>query len=111
MLSSKKIPSAQGIDFRYVEIMETQHPFEIAFVDYVASRVESSEMSHSEFGRRVLGEKSGSRLWRCCRHGTPQRRFISVSEAHVMAEILGEEFPSLIWKISQWLDERQKTRK
>ncbi|MDR3044031.1 MAG: hypothetical protein LBU75_07175 [Desulfovibrio sp.] len=80
--------------------MENSIAFERALVALVAERVENSDLSHSEFGRRIFGEESGSRLWRSCRDATRPRRIL-LAEAHRMAELLGMDFPTMIWQFTQ----------
>ncbi len=74
--------------------------FERAFVALVAEKVEAAGMSHSEFGRRALGEESGSRLWRSCRDAVKPRRVL-LAEAHRMAEVLGTDYPTMVWEITR----------
>lgn len=80
--------------------MEKSVAFERAFVALLAERVESSGMSHSEFGRRVFGEDSGSRTWRSTRD--PERaRKITLAEVHLAANVLGLDFPTMVWQFTQ----------
>lgn len=74
--------------------------FERAYVALVAERVEAAGMSHSEFGRRVFGDESGSRLWRSCRDTGRTRRLL-LAEAHKMAEVLGTDYPTMVWEITR----------
>lgn len=74
--------------------------FERAYVTIVAERVDASEMSQSEFGRRVFGETSGVRLWRLCR-AEKRTRSITLAESLRMAETLGQDFAAFIWQVRQ----------
>lgn len=80
--------------------MEKSVQFERALVALVAEKVEASGLSHSEFGRRVFGEESGARLWRSCRD--PERaRKVVLAEAYTMAEVLGQDLPTMLWQLAQ----------
>lgn len=81
--------------------------FERFFVEAVSQRLEKLGMSHREFGMRLLGE-NGARLWLRVRNpnNSDKPRKLTLEEACRIAEILGEDFPSLVWKISQEMDKQ-----
>lgn len=99
-LSSENDPIAIGVNNPYTYNMEKDTIFEGLFIEAVADLVENSEMSHSEFGRAVFGDASGDRLWRAAR-GERRKRSVTVGEAYVMAEVLGLDLPTLLWRIVQ----------
>ncbi len=99
-MSTEIIPTSVGETLLYTEVMKKAEQFEQFFVEAIEARVESSSLSHSEFGRRVFESDSGPRLWRAARE-QGRKRGLSVGEAYLMAEALGIEFPALIWEIVQ----------
>ena len=100
MMSSTNYPILLGEKNLYDLPMENSKKFEYFFIEEIARRLDEAGLSHSEFGRQVFGEHSGSRLWRAAR-GENRKRGLSLSEAFKMAEILGTDYPSLIWDIYQ----------
>jgi hypothetical protein len=81
--------------------MENTDSFERVFITLIAERVEASPLSHSEFGRRVFGAASGIRLWRSCRDFEKRRRKLTLDEAYRMADVLGTDFPTMLWNMVQ----------
>ncbi|ABM29791.1 hypothetical protein Dvul_2780 [Nitratidesulfovibrio vulgaris DP4] len=80
--------------------MDKSTHFERALVALIAEQVEQRGMSHSEFGRAIFGQEHGPRLWRTARD--PKRaRKITIAEAYRMAETLGTDLPTLLWRITQ----------
>lgn len=74
--------------------------FQLFFVHEVAKMAQDAGLSHSEFGRLVFGETSGSRIWRTARD-LSRRRAISVADCYTIADVLQVDLPSMIWQITQ----------
>jgi len=99
-MSSANHPLTGGGNSPYTSTMKKDALFESLFIEAVAEQIDDSDLSHSEFGRAVFGNASGDRLWRSCR-GEKRKRTVSIGEAYVMAEALGVDLPTLLWRIIQ----------
>lgn len=82
------------------EEMSLAESFQLFFVYEVSRMASERGFSHSEFGRRVFGEHSGSRIWRVARQ-LGRGRSISLVDCYNMAEVLEVDLPSLLWKTTQ----------
>lgn len=81
--------------------MKNGDKFERAVVALLEERVDASDMSQAEFGRLIMGATDGARAWRLCRAKEGKRRRIALCEAYAAAEVLGEDFASMIWGFMQ----------
>jgi hypothetical protein len=81
--------------------MDKADNFERVFITLVAERVKAAKMSHSEFGRKIFGESAGVRLWRACRDFEGRGRRLTLDEAYRMADVLGTDFPTMVWNMVQ----------
>lgn len=104
-MSRRISPLCIGRNALYSGYMKKSERFEKLFVEAMVRRVEAAGMSHSEFGRRVFGEGSGSRAWRATRE-KDRKRGLGIGEAYMMAEALGMEFPALVWEVMQEVKDR-----
>lgn len=95
-----------GPQVRYRLPMNTSLLFERAFIALVSEMVEQKGLSHSDFGRLVFGETSGVRLWRWCRSNGGRTRRLMLGEAYAMADALGMDFPTLVWKLTKEIEEK-----
>jgi len=80
--------------------MSTPELYEQAFIKLIAERVEDIGMSHSEFGKLVFGKAGGVRIWRSCRDIEGRGRSLTLAEAYRIAEVLGSDFPCLVWNLT-----------
>lgn len=86
--------------------------FEKMFIEFVTNKIEEKNISHSDFARQVYpGRTLGTaeRIWRQLRNPAkdkPPRR-LSLSEAYKMSQVLGSEFPALIWQTDQYKKQKQ----
>ena len=89
--------------------METNTNFERFFIEAVVKRIEALGMSHREFGMKLMGEH-GARIWLRTRspNDNEKARKLTLEEAYRIAEILHEDFPSLIWQVKQEMLLNQK---
>lgn len=80
--------------------MKNGDKFERAIVQLLEERIEDQGMSHSDFARHVMDGDS-IRSWRLCRAKDGRRRRLRLSEAYDAAEVLGEDFATLMWNLLQ----------
>lgn len=94
------IRNCLGSQFPYGGWMKNGDKFERAVVTLLEERIEAMGMSHSDFARKVM-DGDPIRSWRLCRAKDGRRRRLRLSEAYDAAEMLGEDFATLMWQLLQ----------
>lgn len=100
LLPKLSIKNCIGVLFLYTGIMKNGDKFERAVVMLLEERIEARGMSHSDFARDVMGGDP-IRSWRLCRAKDGRTRRLRLSEAYDAAEVLGEDFASMMWQLVQ----------
>lgn len=100
LIPKLSIKNCMGFLFLYTGIMKNGDKFERAVVTLLEERIEARGMSHSDFARDVMGGDP-IRAWRLCRAKDGRTRRLRLSEVYDAAEVLGEDFASLMWQLVQ----------
>ena len=98
------IKNCIGFCFLYSGAMKNGDKFEKVVVELLEERIAAKGLSHSDFAREVM-DGDPIRSWRLCRARDGRRRRLRLSEIYDAAEVLGEDFASLMW---QFLQEARK---
>ncbi len=104
-MSSQFIAVTKENKLGYFLLMEKSILFERAFTLLLTEEVEKKRLTHAEFGRMVFGEEIGARAWRKVRHDNKPRK-MSIAEAYKAAEVLGKDYPALVWEIEKEAEKR-----
>lgn len=100
LLPKMSIKNCMGFLFLYTGLMKNGDQFERAVVTLLEERIEARGMSHSDFARDVM-DGDPIRSWRLCRAKDGRTRRLRLSEVYDAAEVLGEDFASLMWQLVQ----------
>ena len=100
LIPKMSIKNCMGFLFLYTGPMKNGDQFERAVVALLEERIEARGMSHSDFARDVM-DGDPIRAWRLCRAKEGRTRRLRLSEVYDAAEVLGEDFASLMWQLVQ----------
>lgn len=77
--------------------------FERKYIEHIADMLDKSGVSYSDFARKVFPDQGNPEgKWRRLRNGHMGKfPSLGVADAVRMSEALGENYPSLVWQVSQ----------